>query len=212
MRAVVASLFVAAVLLGPSPPASASPPDDIAVYCRALHPQMPFQVRCLNLENAAAARVGRVGPGSDPDGWNRCRATTPSWSAMERCLAESARAASTGGGGGGGGAGAGPMERPPAPATAPGATGPGHGGAPAAQPPAAGASPTSTPPAPGAPPSSTVILGPQPTPPLPSERDRKTRPISEADADRHLRSVLERNPSARCTKKQYGPGWVITCE
>jgi hypothetical protein len=57
-----------------------------------------------------------------------------------------------------------------------------------------------------------VILGPQPGPAQPGERNRQTRHISEEDADRQLRSVLERNPSARCTKKQYGPGWVITCE
>jgi hypothetical protein len=204
MRAVVASLFVAAGLLGLPSPAPASPPDDIAAYCRALHPQVPFQVRCRNVENSAAARVGRAGPGSDPDAWNRCRGTASSWSAMEQCLAESARAAA-------GGAGApGPMERP-APATAPDAPRPGPGVVPPTAPPAA-APPPATPPTAVAPPTSTVILGPQSAPTPPSERDRQTRPISEADAERQLRSVLERNPAARCSKKQYGPGWVITCE
>jgi hypothetical protein len=211
MRAVVASLFVAALLLGPVP-AGSSPPDDIAAYCRAQHPQIPFQVRCLNVENAAAARVGRVGPGPDPEGWTRCRATTPSWSAMEQCMAESARAAAARGdaGAAAGAAGAtGPTERPP---TA-GVPRPDGGGAPSAPPPVATTPPApATPPPPAVPGSSTVILGPQATPTSPAERDRQTRPISEADADRQLRSVLERNPSAKCTKKQYGPGWVISCE
>jgi hypothetical protein len=209
MRAVVASLFAVALLLSPLP-ATPSPPDDIAAYCRAAHPQVPFQVRCLNIENAAAARVGRVGPGADPDGWNRCRATTPSWSAMEQCMAESARAATPGGGATGA---VGPAEQPVPPATT-GAPRPegGEGTPPATPPVAATPPPPATPPSPVVPGSSTVILGPQPTPTLPAERDRPTRPISEADADRHLRSVLERNPSARCTKKQYGPGWVISCE
>jgi hypothetical protein len=74
------------------------------------------------------------------------------------------------------------------------------------------APPTAPAPAGNVPPSSTVILGPRPSPAPPAERERQTRAISEADADRQLRSVLERNPTARCEKKQYGPGWVITCE
>jgi hypothetical protein len=206
MWAVVAGLIAAGVVLGSARPAAAAPPDDIAAYCRTLHPQAPFQIRCLNLENAAAARVGRIGPGPDPEGWNRCRAMAASWTAMEQCLA-TARAAAAAGGGPPGAPGApgggGPVERAP--------TGPAQpGGQPGDAPPAAGSPPPS--PAPGAPPSSTVILGPQPGPALPGERTRQTRVIPEADADRQLRSVLERNPSARCTKKQYGPGWVITCE
>jgi hypothetical protein len=38
--------------------------------------------------------------------------------------------------------------------------------------------------------------------------------VSEAEADRQLRSILERTgeTSARCTKRQYGPGWVIVCD
>jgi hypothetical protein len=44
--------------------------------------------------------------------------------------------------------------------------------------------------------------------------ERPTRPIPEADADRLLRGILEREGSsaAQCTKKQYGPGWVIICQ
>jgi hypothetical protein len=212
MRA-VAAVLAAIVLLGGPAPAGAAPPGDIAAYCRTIHPQVPFQVRCLNLENAAAARVGALRPSHDPENWARCQSSAPSWSAMEQCLAAPARAASTppAGAGGAGSApgGAGPVESaaPPAPGTPAGAS----------TPPASTPAPVAAPPAPPAPagnvpPSSTVILGPRPTPTPSSERERQTRAISEADADRQLRSVLERNPSARCEKKQYGPGWVITCE
>jgi hypothetical protein len=208
MKAVAGALAVI-VLLGPGS-SDAAPPEDIAAYCRAIHPQVPFQVRCLNLENAAAARLGRVGPGVDPEGWNRCRSSASSWSAMEHCLADPARAAGPGGGTavGPGGPGRGERAAEPAPGASGGAAAP-AAPAPVPTPPA-----TSAPPAPAGnvPPSSTVILGPRPTPTPSSERDRPTRAISEADADRQLRSVLERNPSANCKKKQYGPGWVITCE
>jgi hypothetical protein len=46
------------------------------------------------------------------------------------------------------------------------------------------------------------------------EPERPTRPISEADAERQLRAVLERvgYPRARCVTKQYGPGWASICE
>jgi hypothetical protein len=46
------------------------------------------------------------------------------------------------------------------------------------------------------------------------EPDRPTRIVSEADADRQLRGVLEREGAraARCSKKRYGPGWVFICE
>jgi len=38
--------------------------------------------------------------------------------------------------------------------------------------------------------------------------------ILDADADRYLRGVLERggDPKAKCTKKQYGTGWLSICE
>jgi hypothetical protein len=209
MRAVVIA-FAAAGLLTANSPARAAPPDDIAAYCRTVHPQVPFQVRCLNLENAAAARVGRTGPGPDPAGWNRCRSSSPSWSAMEQCLAESAQAPQTPPAVGAEGTAAAPGERAPATATVPST--PGDAPPPAAPAPTTAAPAPAAPPATSPPPSSTVILGPRPTPTPPSERERQTRAISEADADRQMRSVMEQNPSARCTKKQYGPGWVITCE
>jgi hypothetical protein len=50
--------------------------------------------------------------------------------------------------------------------------------------------------------------------PAAAEPERPTRPISEEDAERQLRAVLERMgyPRARCTKTQYGPGWASICE
>ena len=82
-------------------------------------------------------------------------------------------------------------------------------------PPAAASAPTppgGTAPA-GSP--STTILGPQPgaTPTAP-EPERPSRPISEEEADKQVRDVLQRTgePAARCTKKQYGTGWVTVCE
>jgi hypothetical protein len=50
-------------------------------------------------------------------------------------------------------------------------------------------------------------------PAVAAEPERPTIPIPEADADRHLRRVLERegHRTARCTKKQYWPGWVSIC-
>jgi hypothetical protein len=210
MRAVLVSLFAVALLLLGLTPAAPAPPDDIAAYCRAQHSEAPLQARCLNLENAAAARVARIGPGQDPEGWNRCRATTPSWSALEQCLGELARGAAPGGDAAGEAGGAAGTGTPGAAEQAPGAPRPDGGGR---TPPVPVTPPAAATPSPlVVPGSSTVILGPQPTPPSPAERERQTRHISEADADRQLRTVLERNPSVRCTKKQYGPGWVISCE
>jgi hypothetical protein len=89
------------------------------------------------------------------------------------------------------------------------------GGPAIGQPAATAAAPTPAPPVVAAGPTgSTVVLGPQQAPPTALVENRPTRPISEADAERHLRGVLERagTPAARCTKKQYGPGWAIICE
>jgi hypothetical protein len=50
----------------------------------------------------------------------------------------------------------------------------------------------------------------------PAFRDarRASSPITDDEATRHLRSVLERagEVDAKCQQKQYGPGWVSVCE
>jgi hypothetical protein len=210
MRLLVASLVAVASLVSQHVRAAAEPPEDVAAYCRAVFPQMQFQLRCLSQERSAAERVARAGAG-DPDAASRCRGSSPSWSAMERCLADAARA-TTAAGTGGGAVGGAPMTRPST-GGEPTAARPSDGGGPAA-PPARVAAPTPTTPGVPAPSPSTVILGPQAAPTPTSERDRTTRTITEADAERQLRGVLEREgtPAARCTKKQYGPGWVTICE
>jgi len=73
----------------------------------------------------------------------------------------------------------------------------------------------STPPSAIAPSPSTVILGPRGTAAsAASEPNRVTRPVTEAEAERHLKGVLERSgePAARCTKTQYSGGWVTVCD
>jgi hypothetical protein len=203
MRAVIASLFAAIALLAFSAPVLAAPPADVAAYCRAVDPDVQSQVRCRNAEQAAAERVARSGGEAEADAVNRCRSSSESWSAMERCLAESVRAAAAAAGAAGG-----PTGR------APGL--PADRGAPEPSP--SGSPPSATPaPAPGTagvPSPSTVIVGPQAPPAAASEQQRQTRAISEADAERQLRGVLDREgyPGARCTRKQYGPGWVTICE
>jgi hypothetical protein len=203
MKAVVACLVATVALLALRAPSVAAPPDDVAAYCRATYPQVQFQVRCLNIENAAAERVSRAGAGADREAFNRCLGASPSWAAMEGCLAQSARGVPIAGV-------PGVLSGPPADASgqaarpeAPTGSGP---GAPAT-------ATATTPDVAGTPPGSSVILGPQAGAPAVIE-DRPTRPISEADADRYLRSVLEHSGTSatRCTKKQYGPGWVIICE
>jgi hypothetical protein len=43
---------------------------------------------------------------------------------------------------------------------------------------------------------------------------KPSAPQTAEDADRYNRGVLERggDPKAKCTKKQYGTGWVSVCE
>ena len=163
MRTVVAGLIATVYLLA-SLPGAAAPPEDVAAYCRATYPQVQFQVRCLNVEHAAAARVSRASAGADPGVFNHCLSVTASWASMEACLAEAAR------------------------------------GVPASAPPPI--------------PPATTILGPRPGAPLAAPAPRPSQPIPEADADRHLRGILERTGTldAQCRKKQYGPGWVTICE
>jgi len=216
MRTVVACLIAAVAGLMLASGVGAAPPQDVAAYCRAVYPQVQFQVRCLNVENAAADRVSRAAAGTDRDSFNRCLAGSPSWAAMENCLTQVARGAPGGGAGG--------VQGPLGPGQEPAGNRTDEASAPpAAAPPAgaAGVPPAATPPTPapgvtdpGS--SSTTVLGPQPSAPsaATAEGQRVTRPIPEEDADRQLRRVLEREgaPAAHCTKKQYGPGWAIICE
>jgi hypothetical protein len=210
MRTVGAWLVAAGSGLALLTPVAAAPPEDVAAYCRAVYPQIQFQVRCLNVEHAAAERVSRSAAGADRDAFNRCSTASPSWAAMESCLAQSARGTPAGGVGG--------VMSPPALGADPGAARPSDGARPPADTaatPAAGSPSAPAPGAVGAPSPSTTVLGPQPGPPAgPVEMERPTRPIPEADADRLLRGILEREGSsaAQCTKKQYGPGWVIICQ
>ncbi len=208
MKTVVACLVATVALLALRSPTVAAPPDDVAAYCRATYPQMQFQVRCLNIENAAAERVSRAGASADREAFNRCLGASPSWAAMEGCLAQSASGVPMGGVPG---VLAGPPADAASQAARPEATGAPAGGAPAAAPTATAPTPAPADAA-GTPSGSTVVLGPQAIPAI--IENRPTRPISEAEADRYLRTVLEHSGAlaSRCTKKQYGPGWVIICE
>jgi hypothetical protein len=206
---VVAGLIAIVSLLAPLAPGAAAPPEDVAAYCRATYPQVQFQVRCLNVEYAAAARVSRASAGADPGIFNRCLSVTASWASMEACLAQAARGVPAGGIGSGVSAGT--------PAVSPGVLPADREGAPSADPlrATAGAPPLApTPGTAGGPSPSTTILGPQPGSPLAAPVPRPTLPIPEADADRHLRGILERTGTlaTQCRKKQYGPGWVTICE
>ena len=211
MRTVVAGLVAVAAGLVLPAPVAAVPPEDLAAYCRAAYPQTEFQLRCLNVETAAAERVARAAARADRDAFSRCLGASPSWAAMEICLAQVARGGPLPSAGG-------PVSMAP-PAVDQGARRPGQGAGPPTDvardlpgvvPPAA------APEAAVAPSPSTTVLGPAPS--LPStalaEPERPPRPISEADADRHLRGVLERVglPAARCMKKQYGRGWASICQ
>ena len=219
MKTVAVALVVVASAVSGAAPTAALPPDDLASYCRATYPQVPFQIRCMSLERASQDRVAAARAAVDPTAWSRCHTTSPSWSAMEACLAQPAAATSPAPGGVIGPGGAAPSE--PADDQAPRQTG--DGGAPASGAPASGEA-RSTPDAPAAPPTSpatasgsgsTIILGPQTNPGVSAPPDnRPTRPVTEAEADRQLRNILERTgeTTAQCTKRQYGPGWVIVCD
>lgn len=205
MRAVLASLVATGSLLALLAPTAAAPPGDVAAYCRATYPQVQFQVRCLDVEHAAAARVSRASVGANPDIFNRCLGSTTSWVTMEACLAQAARIADP----------TGTMTRTSVPGL-----GPNLGGSPdpaggTADPlrgaalvptlaPAAGSADALTP---------SSLLGPRPGMPLSAPIQRPSIPIPEADADRQLRAVLERTgiSATQCTKTQYGPGWVTIC-
>ena len=159
-------------------PTIALPPEDLAAYCRAVYPQIPFQVRCMSLERASQDRLAAARSAVRKPPWDRCHNGSASWSAMESCLAQPATASAparvhrppAGGGpsepaddradarrqGGEGGGAPAPAEArtaPSAPATPP--------------PPAASASGS----------GSTIILGPQANPALTAPPDnRPSRP------------------------------------
>lgn len=210
MRTVVAGLVAALCGLVWLVPVMAAPPQDVAAYCRAVYPQAQFQARCLNVEHAAAERVSRVAAAADRDSFDRCLAITSSWASMEGCLSRVAR--------GGSAAGVGGAMTPVAPGMAPAGIRPGEATARPSSETAPGTSTErypagSSPDLEDGPVGTATALGPSPTD-EPVEPARPTHPISEADAERQLRAVLERvgEPAAHCTKKQYGPGWASICE
>ena len=206
MRSLVVALVAAVPVLSVLGSVAAAPSGDVAVSCRATNPQLPAQLRCIAMEKASQGRLGRAQPSVDPQVWARCQAASASWQEMEACIAQPAVATGTGAAPGGAA-----EARPDAPAAGAGQPGaPGAPGAAAGTPPAAAAPPAEV----GSP--STIILGPQPSAAAPAapEPDRPTRPVSEEEAERQVKDVLQRSgtPGAHCTKKQYGPGWVTVCE
>jgi len=225
MRTVAVVLVVVALAFGPVAPAMALPPEDLAAYCRATYPQVPFQIRCMSLERTSQDRVAAARSAIDPTTWNRCQSGSASWTAMEACLAQPSAVTTPGAGGVVIPPGAPTSEptdeqarRQPAEGAAPTPGGPTSPGGPISEEArgAPGTAPTpAPPPATASGSGSTIILGPQANPALSAPPEtRPTRPVSEAEADRQLRNILERTggSAARCTKRQYGPGWVIVCD
>ena len=94
MKTVAVVLVVMASALGWSAPTVALPPEDVASYCRATYPQVPFQIRCMSLERASQDRAAAARSAIDPTTWNHCQSASAAWSAMEACLAEPAPASS----------------------------------------------------------------------------------------------------------------------
>ena len=207
MRTLVVSLAVVGALLT-ARPLAAAPPQDLPAYCRSAFPQMQAQVRCLYTEKAAQERAANTRASVAPDAWARCESGSASWTQLESCLGQAGArgGATTSVGGTAAPSGGGETQPDQGADAAPSGT----AAAPAAPPAEAVIPPsavTSTP--------STVILGPRGTAAsAASEPHRATRPVTEAEAERHLKDVLERSgdPAARCTKKQYSGGWVTVCE
>lgn len=210
MRSLVGALVAAGALLSVPGPTAAAPSADYAALCRASYPQLPSQLRCIAGERASQERLTRAQPSVDAQVWARCQAASNTWQEMEACIAQPATAAAPGAPGAGGTEGAAPGPAADAqPNAPPGAAGqPGAPGATAAVPPAAAT------PAPDTGSGSTIILGPRPSAAAAPEPDRPTRPVSEEEAERQLKDVLQRAGAAdaHCTKKQYGAGWVTVCE
>jgi len=208
MRVSIVSIVVTGLMVA-ARPLFAAPPDDLSAYCRATHGAVQFQVRCLYTEKAAKERLASTRASVTPDAWSRCESSSGSWGAMESCLQSGTAggAATSVGGSASGEPRADEGARPEATGTAAAPPAPASAGAPAS------AATSPSPPAPGSP--STVILGPQGgSTASAAEPNRVTRPVTEAEAERHLKGVLERSgeSQARCTKKQYSGGWVTVCE
>ncbi|HEU5197927.1 MAG TPA: hypothetical protein VFW70_24520 [Methylomirabilota bacterium] len=203
MRAVRVFTVLAGLTLA-ARPLPAAPPEDLPTYCRSTYPNVQAQVRCLYTEKAAQDRAARTRAAVAPEAWSGCEGSSASWTAMDSCLSNVAAIAPSSAGGSAAlrGGGEAPRADQGATAAAPG----GSGGVPDGD--AAVSPETATPP-------STVILGPQDGPAATAaEPSRPTPPVTEAEAERHLKAVLERSgePRGRCTKKQYGGGWVTVCE
>src|SRR4030095_5887676 len=92
MKTVAVALVVVASALGLAAPTIALPPEDLAAYCRAVYPQVPFQIRCMSLERASQERIAAARSAVDQTTWDRCHNGSASWSAMETCLAQPAAA------------------------------------------------------------------------------------------------------------------------
>jgi hypothetical protein len=207
MRALLVSLAVLSSLSVVAPRVMAGPPADITAYCRATQPSTQAQVRCLFSERGAQDRATRARASAAPDAWARCESGSASWTDMASCLGQAGSVTTSVGGGGAAAPGAG--ERDEAKIE--------QGGDTASSATAAAPEPseTATPRSAIAPSPSTVILGPRGTAAsAASEPNRVTRPVTEAEAERHLKGVLERSgePTARCTKTQYSGGWVTVCD
>jgi hypothetical protein len=208
MRALLVPLAVLGSVSVAAPRVMAAPPADITAYCRATQPSTQGQVRCLFTERGAQDRATRARASAAPDAWARCENVSGSWTDMASCLGQ------TGAPGGvttsvGGAAAPSPTERDEAKPEQGGDAA--HGATAATPEPSEPAAPAST----IDPSPSTVILGPRGTAAsAASEPNRVTRPVTEAEAERHLKGVLERSgePAARCTKTQYSGGWVTVCD
>ena len=210
MRAELVLVAVAGLTLA-ARPLLAAPPADLPTYCRSTQPTMQAQVRCLYTEKAAQDRAAGVRAAVTPDAWGRCESSSASWTAMESCLANARAGVAPSAGGTVASPSGGGDTRPDPPGTAAVPSGDTDApGATAAAPPVAATPPpavTGTP--------STVILGPQGgAASAVSEPARPTRPVTEAEAERHLKGVLERSgdSQAQCTKKEYKGGWVTVCQ
>jgi hypothetical protein len=208
MRRLVVSLVVVGAVSLVAQPVAAGPPADVTAYCRATQPSTQAQVRCLFTERSAQDRAIRARASAAPDAWARCESGSVSWTDMASCLGQ-------GGTSGGVATSVGGAAAPSAAESDEARPEQGRDAAPSATAAAPAPSEPVAPPSAIAPSPSTVILGPRGTAAsAASEPNRVTRPVTEAEAERHLKGVLERSgePAARCTKTQYSGGWVTVCD